>query len=245
MDFEIPRFVQDVGRTLDQFGRCVVAVSEGIHNAKGELIQASTEVDSHGNPLLAGGALGDQLAEVIKRELGVSRVRADTFGYLQRSYFGVVSEVDAREARAVGRHAVELALAGHDPHGSVIIRRESTRPHEASLGCTDLENVAQKTRCMPAEFLAGTNGVSSRIRRVAGPAGRRLAAPRTPLRSAGAPSPGLIPGPSILPASRSHRGGSLAFTRPLRTPRREIPGPVVSWGSAPPARPNLNPGLPC
>ncbi|MEZ5975379.1 MAG: 6-phosphofructokinase [Planctomycetota bacterium] len=160
VDFEIPRFVQDVGRTLDQFGRCVVAVSEGIHNAKGELIQASTEVDSHGNPLLAGGALGDQLAEVIKRELGVSRVRADTFGYLQRSYFGVVSEVDAREARAVGRHAVELALAGHDPHGSVIIRRESTRPYEASLGRTDLENVAQKTRCMPAEFLAGTNGVS-------------------------------------------------------------------------------------
>ena len=41
------------------------------------------------------GALGDLLMDHVKSNLKIGRVRADTFGYLQRSFAGLVSEVDA------------------------------------------------------------------------------------------------------------------------------------------------------
>jgi 6-phosphofructokinase len=67
------------------------------------------QIDAHGNVQLSGGALADELADVVQKRLGIKRVRADTFGYLQRSFPGVVSDVDAREAREVGEKAVHYA----------------------------------------------------------------------------------------------------------------------------------------
>jgi len=119
-DFSLEAFAQDVGRCYSEYGRCVVAVSEGIHGADGTLIAQSKESDVFGNVQLSGsGALGDRLAAHVKDALGGKvRVRADTFGYLQRSFVGVVSEPDAREARAVGTFAGEVATAGDVLHGS-------------------------------------------------------------------------------------------------------------------------------
>ena len=82
------------------------------------------EHDAHGNVQLSGtGALADLLCEEIKAKLGIKRVRGDTFGYLQRSFIGCVSDVDAREAREVGEKAVQFAhvgrprrLGGHQAH---------------------------------------------------------------------------------------------------------------------------------
>jgi 6-phosphofructokinase 1 len=122
----------------------------------------SKEVDSHGNVQLSGtGALGDLLAAEVRARLGPKlRVRADTFGYLQRSFLGVTSEVDAAEAREVGRTAVRTAL-GSTPHGSIVIeRRGAGADYRAGYGCTDLKNVAKETRPMPAEHLAGDNDVT-------------------------------------------------------------------------------------
>ena len=58
----------------------------------------------------------------VKARLGIKRVRGDTFGYLQRSFFGCVSEVDQREAREVGEKAVQFAMYGA-ASGSVTVRR--------------------------------------------------------------------------------------------------------------------------
>ena len=161
--FEWDAFLADVERVYAQHGRCLVAVSEGIHDASGRLVAESGEKDAFGNVQLSGsGALGDLLAARVKSALGSKlRVRADTFGYLQRSYFGVVSDVDAREARAVGRHAVEAATRGDVPHGSVVIRRESQDPYRSSCGVTDLGNVAQKTRTLDPAHLEGRSGISA------------------------------------------------------------------------------------
>ena len=95
--FSLAGFTSDVERVHKRLGRCLVAVSEGIHRADGTLIAESGERDSHGNVRLSGtGALGDLLAAEVTRALGAKlRVRADTFGYLQRSFPGTVSEVDA------------------------------------------------------------------------------------------------------------------------------------------------------
>ena len=116
--FTLDAFAADVERVYQQHGRCLVAVSEGIHGQNGASLVDSKERDSHGNVQLSGsGALGDFLAAEIKARLGAKlRVRADTFGYLQRSFAGVTSSVDATEAREVGRTAVRHATAGELHH---------------------------------------------------------------------------------------------------------------------------------
>jgi len=152
--FDIDTFVADVQAVYKRLGRCVVAVSEGIVDKDGEAIAGkfSNEVDSHGNVQLSGtGALGDLLAAQIKAKSGISRVRADTFGYLQRSFPACVSEVDAAEARQVGAVAVQCSL--QRPSGSVAIRRKATRRYAVSYDWVPLHKVARNTREMPAKFI--------------------------------------------------------------------------------------------
>src|SRR5262245_30249619 len=81
--FSLERFAADVERVYKKLGRCLVAASEGIHGPDGKTLVDSKEKDSHGNVQLSGsGALGDFLAEHLKKKLGEKlRVRADTFGY--------------------------------------------------------------------------------------------------------------------------------------------------------------------
>jgi 6-phosphofructokinase 1 len=154
--FELERFLADVKATWERHGRCVIAVSEGIHDASGEpvatLLAKEIERDQHGNVQLSGtGALADLLCDEIKARLGIKRVRGDTFGYLQRSFIGCVSDVDQREAREVGEKAVQFAMWG-DRDGSVAIRR--TGFYSVDYELMPLEDVAGKTRTMEDEFIS-------------------------------------------------------------------------------------------
>ena len=159
--FVLEQFLADVKSTYARFGRCVVAVSEGIHDAAGvpvlSLLAKELERDAHGNVQLSGtGALADLLCEEIKAKLGIKRVRGDTFGYLQRSFIGCVSDVDQREAREVGEKAVQFAMWGKSD-GSVAIRR--TGFYSVDYELLPLAAVAGKTRVMEDEFItpAGTD----------------------------------------------------------------------------------------
>ena len=159
------KFLSDVEGVYRKLGRCVVAVSEGICDtdgvAWGKKMAKWEEVDAHGNIQLSGtGALADFLAQQAKSKLGASRVRADTFGYLQRSFAGLKSEVDAREARWCGRHAVQYAM--EEVSGSVAIKRlDSGTDYEVELFRAELQDVAEKTKPMPDEFInAEGNGVT-------------------------------------------------------------------------------------
>jgi ATP-dependent phosphofructokinase / diphosphate-dependent phosphofructokinase len=157
-EFSIERFLADVKATYDRLGRCVIAVSEGIHDAAGTPILAKLteelERDAHGNVQLSGtGALADLLCEEIKDKLKIKRVRGDTFGYLQRSFLGCVSDVDQREAREVGEKAVQHALWG-ERDGSIAIRRCADYAVEYAL--VPLESVAGKTRTMEDAFIAAS-----------------------------------------------------------------------------------------
>ncbi len=154
--FELPKFLADVQAIYQQHGRCVIAVSEGIHDASGksiaEQLAKDVERDAHGNVQLSGsGALADLLCDEIKSKLGIKRVRGDTFGYLQRSFIGCVSDVDQREAREVGEKAVQYAMWG-DRDGSVAIKRTGFYSVEYEL--QPLEAVAGKTRVMEDEFIS-------------------------------------------------------------------------------------------
>ena len=160
--FEIDRFLADVKATHERYGRCVVAVSEGSLDAAGQPILArlsrdmakNLERDAHGNVQLSGsGALADLLCEEIKSKLKIKRVRGDTFGYLQRSFLGCVSDVDQREAREVGEKAVQYAMWGGSS-GSVAIKR--TGFYSVDYELLPLQAVAGKTRTMEDEFISAS-----------------------------------------------------------------------------------------
>ncbi len=160
--FSLESFLGDVDAMYTKHGRCLVAASEGIHTADGAPLVTSKEVDSHGNAQLSGsGALGDFLAAEIKQKLGSKlRVRADTFGYLQRSFAGVYSSVDASEAREVGRAAVRVATGGETPHGSIVIKRHGDgAEYSASFEATALSNVAKFTRDLDVGYIKGDNDI--------------------------------------------------------------------------------------
>lgn len=159
--FDMEKYLQDVKEVYDKYGRCVIAVSEGIKDIEGNPIITKlvdqVEKDAHGNIQLSGtGALGDLLANYIKKNLNIKRVRSDTFGYLQRSFMGCVSDVDQHEAREVGEKAAQFAI-WHNIDGSITIHR--TGYYSVDYQITPLSEVARKTKHMPDEFinLAGNN----------------------------------------------------------------------------------------
>ncbi len=153
--FVISKFLEDVKKVYSQYGRCVIAVSEGISDAKGipiiTKLTKTQETDAHGNVQLSGtGALGDLLAEEIRSKLKISRVRSDTFGYLQRSFLDCVSDVDQQEAREVGEKAAHYAI-WHNLDGSISIKR--TGNYSVNYSLEKLEDIAGKTRVMPDNFI--------------------------------------------------------------------------------------------
>ena len=154
--FTIEGFVKDVQKAMKKYGRCVIAVSEGIADKDGTPILAkyTKEVDSHGNVQLSGtGALGDLLAGIVKEKAGIKRVRADTFGYLQRSFPGIASSTDAMEARLVGVAALQAAVCDDILSGSIAIKRQATKKYAVDFEVVPLRNVAKETRHMPDEFI--------------------------------------------------------------------------------------------
>lgn len=151
--FDLTSFLDDVEQVYNKFGRCTIAVSEGIEDAEGNPIIThlmKTASDSHGNIQLSGnGLLGDMLAEAVKDRLNITRVRADTFGYLQRSFLGVRSDTDAKEAREVGEVGAKQAFKGLS--GSIVIRR--VPPYRVYYELVPVEMVARESKVMPREFM--------------------------------------------------------------------------------------------
>ena len=149
------QFLADVNDTYKKYGCCVIAVSEGVVDHNGRLIAeqfTGGEKDAHGNVQLSGtGALGDLLSLWVRDGLKIKRVRADTLGYLQRSFLGCVSAVDQNEAREVGEKAAQYSI-WHNLDGSVAIRR--TGDYAVEYFLTPLETVARESREMPDEYLA-------------------------------------------------------------------------------------------
>jgi 6-phosphofructokinase 1 len=168
------KFIADVEAVYSRLGRCLIAVSEGVSipemDGKGhhitwvERMSAHLEKDAHGNVQLSGsGVLGDHMAHLVTTrvtKIGGKklRVRADTFGYLQRSFPGYISETDAREARLVGREAVKHS--SDDCDGSVAMRRLPGKEYKIETFLTPLHTVARETKSLPKEFIEGGNNIT-------------------------------------------------------------------------------------
>lgn len=159
--FTVEKFLQDVKEVYDKYGRCIVAVSEGIKDAEGNPIITSltdnVETDAHGNLQLSGsGTLGDMLTKLVKEQLHIDRVRSDTLGYTQRNFISSISDVDSQEAREVGEKAAQFAI-WDNVDGSIVIERTGT--YSVNYRLVALEEIAAKTKFMPDHFInaAGNN----------------------------------------------------------------------------------------
>jgi len=172
------KFLGDVDRVYSKYGRCLIAASEGIAKPDGktwaESMAENVDRDSHGNIQLSGtGALGDFLAELIKRKLSTPagkklRVRADTFGYLQRSFPGFVSPTDATEARLVGKLAVKYATEGQ-LEGSVAMRRAAGDVYKIETFLTPLATVARETKHMDPSYIENGNNITEAFKKYVRP----------------------------------------------------------------------------
>jgi len=171
----LEKFTQDVLGVYEDQGRCVVVVSEGIcdenHVPWARRIQEQVEVDHHGNVQLSGsGALADFLVNELKKVKPKGRYRADTFGYLQRSFPGLISPTDAYEARYCGRMAVFYAT-GENTAGSVSMQRFGKGDrYRIETFVTTLASVAVKTKSLPDKYInAAGNNIDDSFREYVSP----------------------------------------------------------------------------
>ena len=147
--FDPARFLARVDETVKRTGYCVIAVSEGVRDADGRFLSESGLRDAFGHAQLGGVA--PVIANLIREKLGLKYHWA-VADYLQRAARHIASKTDVAQAYAVGKAAVELALAGHNAVMPTIVR-DSTRPYRWSIGFTDLDRVANVEKKMPANYI--------------------------------------------------------------------------------------------
>jgi 6-phosphofructokinase 1 len=147
--FHEGRFLAKVEEAVERYGHCVVAVSEGIKGLDGEFLSAGVK-DAFGHAQLGGVApivtnlIGDKLR--YKCHWAVA-------DYLQRSARHIASETDVQQAYAVGRAAVEFAIAGKNAVMPAI-RRLSDSPYRWDIIEAPLSEVANQEKLLPPEFIS-------------------------------------------------------------------------------------------
>ena len=134
---------------VETFGYCAIVVSEGVKNSDGEYISDSGLVDAFGHKQLGGVA--PVIAKTIKDNLGYKYHWA-LADYLQRAARHIASKTDVEQAYAVGKAAVELALAGKNAIMPIIVR-ESNSPYRWTIGEAPLDQVANVEVKMPRDFI--------------------------------------------------------------------------------------------
>ncbi len=166
--FEIEKFLYQINSYYNKYGRCIVAISEGIQDKYKKLfsekIKKNTEFDAHGNIQLSGsGGLGDYLADQIRNKLKIKRVRADTLGYPQRSFLGCVSEVDQNEAYNIGINSSKFSKRIKKSFSIAIKeRRKISTSYKVEFTVNELSDVAGKTKTMPLNFFDSKNSFVTR-----------------------------------------------------------------------------------
>jgi 6-phosphofructokinase 1 len=156
-------FLAQVQAVVDRVGWCVVVASEGIRDAAGRFVaDAGAGKDAFGHTQLGGVAA--HLAGRVHDTLGL-KVHWALPDYLQRSARHIASKTDFEQARAVGRKAIEFALAGRNATMPVIVRT-SGAPYRWKVEAAPLERIANREKKMPAGFIRRDGfGITAAARR--------------------------------------------------------------------------------
>jgi 6-phosphofructokinase 1 len=151
-----------VKATVDKVGYCTVVASEGLKNAAGEFLAEAGTRDAFGHAQLGGVA--PVLANLVKQKLGYKYHWALP-DYLQRSARHIASKTDADQAWAVGKAAVEYALAGKNAVMPVIVRT-SDSPYRWKIEPAPLDKVANHEKKLPKSFITRDGyGITAAARR--------------------------------------------------------------------------------
>ena len=164
--FDEDAFLAKVKATVERVGWCTVVASEGIRNAAGQFLAEAGTRDAFGHAQLGGVA--PVLAALVKEKLGYKYHWALP-DYLQRSARHLASKTDADQAYAVGKAAVEYALAGHNAVMPVIVRTSDT-PYRWKIEPAPLSKVANHEKKMPKGFITRDGfGITAAARRYLSP----------------------------------------------------------------------------
>jgi len=142
-------FLEKVQATVKKEGYCVIVASEGIKNPEGKFLAESGLKDAFGHAQLGGVA--PHLAQLIRDKLGFKNHWA-VADYLQRAARHLSSQVDVDQAYALGKSAVEFALAGQNAVMPVVVR-DNDAPYQWHIESVPLSDVANVERKMPKEFM--------------------------------------------------------------------------------------------
>ena len=160
--FDKPKFLAKVKRSVEKYGYCVIVVSEGVRDADGHFLAEAGTRDAFGHAQLGG--VGPLVAAMAKEAFGY-KFHWAVADYLQRSARHMGSKVDVEQAYAVGKAAVEFALAGKNAVLPIIVRK-STKPYRWSIGEAPLAAIANREKKLPRNFITSDGfGITAACRR--------------------------------------------------------------------------------
>ncbi|MDE2256357.1 MAG: 6-phosphofructokinase [Xanthomonadaceae bacterium] len=160
--FDEAAFLARVKATVERVGWCTVVVSEGVKNADGRFLAEAGTTDAFGHAQLGG--VGPFIAQLVKTRLGY-KFHWAVPDYLQRSARHIASKVDAEQAFAVGKAAVEYALAGRNGVMPAI-KRVSSTPFKWKLVPVPLTTIANVEKKLPRSYITADGfGITPAARR--------------------------------------------------------------------------------
>jgi 6-phosphofructokinase len=160
------KFLAKVQDCVAKHGYCAIVVSEGVKNSAGKFLADAGLTDAFGHTQLGGVA--PVIANLIKTKLGFKYHWA-VADYLQRAARHIASKVDVEQAYALGKAAVEFAIAGKNAVMPTIVRIQDS-PYRWEIGEVELAKVANIEKKMPAEFISTDGfGITEACRRYLAP----------------------------------------------------------------------------
>jgi 6-phosphofructokinase len=161
VEFDQNKFLAAVKAKVEQFGYCTICVSEGCHWPDGRFLAEQGTRDAFGHAQLGGAA--PVVANMIKDAMGY-KFHWAVADYLQRAARHLASKSDVEQAYALGKAAVEYALAGHNSVMPTVVRKSSV-PYVWEIGEAPLSEVANVEKFMPKDFISDDGfGITDKCR---------------------------------------------------------------------------------
>jgi 6-phosphofructokinase 1 len=155
-------FLKRVRECVKKYDYCVVVVSEGAAFANGKFLAEAGTRDAFGHAQLGGVA--PVVANMVRENLGF-KFHYAIADYLQRSARHIASDVDVKQAYAVGKAAVQFALQGKSAVMPVI-KRVSNKPYRWKIESAALNRIANKEKMLPRHYITKDGfGITEAARR--------------------------------------------------------------------------------
>jgi ATP-dependent phosphofructokinase / diphosphate-dependent phosphofructokinase len=159
--FDEAKFLSVVEKKTRDFGYCCIGVSEGLKNPEGKLMAEAGTKDAFGHAQLGG--VGPLIANIVKEKLKLKYHWA-VADYLQRAARHLASKTDLEQSYAVGKAAVEFALAGRNAVMPAIVR-VADHPYRWKIAEAPLIEIANREKMLPRDFIAADGfGITAKAR---------------------------------------------------------------------------------